>query len=198
MPELRCNGQIYCPGFGQDRLNFHRTPGRGTAGGWGLTLPGQTEPGIPYHVPSRWVPVGRAARRELSLTARERAVPVWSKRAGLFLSCFLLICIVVVPVSLCFAVLLNCPYPDPPVSASFHFPPHAGGWRGGRVALLLPAAAETKTYIQVQSCSLKEHHFLALDFKERLFVPQATLMYKKQYRNISDSVQRALMFLHFI
>ena len=24
-----------CPGFGQDRVNFHRTPGRGTAGGWG-------------------------------------------------------------------------------------------------------------------------------------------------------------------
>jgi len=24
-----------CPGFGQDRVNFHRTPGRGTArGGW--------------------------------------------------------------------------------------------------------------------------------------------------------------------
>jgi len=47
-----------CPGFGQDRVNFHRTPGRGTARGWGLTPPGQTEPGIPYHVISRWVPVG--------------------------------------------------------------------------------------------------------------------------------------------
>jgi len=32
-----------CPGFGQDRVNFHR-PG-------GLTPPGQTEQGIPYHVP---------------------------------------------------------------------------------------------------------------------------------------------------
>jgi len=55
-----------CPGFGQDRVNFHQTPGRYTAGGWGLTPPGQTEPGIPYHVMSRWVPVGGAARRELS------------------------------------------------------------------------------------------------------------------------------------
>ena len=54
-----------CPGFGQNRGNFHRNPGRGTAGGWGLTPPGQTEPGIPYHVPSRWVSVGGgAARRE--------------------------------------------------------------------------------------------------------------------------------------
>ena len=53
-----------CPGFGQDRVNFHWTPGRSTAGGWGLTPPGQTEPGIPYHVTSRWVPVGGAAQRE--------------------------------------------------------------------------------------------------------------------------------------
>jgi len=46
-----------------------------------------------------------------------------------------------------FAVLLNCPYPNPPVflPVSFHSPPHRGGGRGGRVALLLPAAAETKT-----------------------------------------------------
>jgi len=33
----------------------------------GLTPPGQTEPGIPYHVPPRWVTVGAgAAQRELS------------------------------------------------------------------------------------------------------------------------------------
>ena len=52
-----------CPGFGQNRVNFHWTPGRGTAGGWGLTPPGQTEPDIPYHVTSRWVPVGGAAQQ---------------------------------------------------------------------------------------------------------------------------------------
>ena len=51
-------GEGDCPGFGQNRVNFHRNPGRGTAGGWGLTPPGQTEPRIPYHVTSRWVPVG--------------------------------------------------------------------------------------------------------------------------------------------
>jgi len=46
-----------------------------------------------------------------------------------------------------FAVLLNCPYPNPPVSAcfSFHSPPHPSGGRGGRVALLLLAVAETRT-----------------------------------------------------
>jgi len=87
-----------CPGFGQDRVNFHWTPGSGTAGGWGLTPPGQTEPGIPYHG-------GEGRRGGNSLAARERAAPVRSERESLFLSCFLLICIVVVPVSLC---LLFC------------------------------------------------------------------------------------------
>ena len=55
-----------CPGFGQDRVNFHRTPRRGTAGGWGLTPPGQTEPGVPYPVTSHWVPLGGVAQREPS------------------------------------------------------------------------------------------------------------------------------------
>jgi len=102
-----------CPGFGQDRVNFHRTPGRGTAGtagGWGLTPPGQTEQGIPYmcrHAGFRW---GRRRGGD-SLAAREGAAPVLSGRAGLFcdLFCrvFLLVCIVVVPVpSVCCSVKL--------------------------------------------------------------------------------------------
>jgi len=33
---------------------------------------------------------------------------------------------------------------------SFHSPPHAGGGRGSRVALLLLAAAETETLIGAQ------------------------------------------------
>jgi len=47
-----------------------------------------------------------------------------------------------------FAVLLNCPYPDPLVFCLFFFrsPPHPGGGRGSRVALLLLAAAETRTF----------------------------------------------------
>jgi len=35
-------------------------------GGLTQPQPGQTEQGIPYHVPSRWVPVGGAARQELT------------------------------------------------------------------------------------------------------------------------------------
>ena len=137
VPRERLKYIEQCPGFGQDRVNFHRTPGRGTAGGWGLTPPGQTEPGVPYPVPSRWVPGrggGGAAQRSgnwlsrlggtrLRCCAGERL----SGSCGSLL-CFLLICTVVVPVCL-FAVLLNCPYPDPPVSASF-FPFSSARRRG--------------------------------------------------------------------
>jgi len=100
-----------CPGFGQDRVDFYQTPGRGTAGGWGLTPPGQTELGIPYHVPSRGVPVGEGAARRDSLAARERAVPVLSGRTPLWgravCSVYPLFCTVVVPVpSVCCSVKL--------------------------------------------------------------------------------------------
>ena len=123
-----------CPGFGQNRVNFHRTPGTGTAGGWGLTPPGQTEPGIPYHVTSRWVPVwgggvagrhsrlGRAQRRSgFGRAAVVRFVVVFSPYLYRCCSCFPL-----------FAVLLNCPYPDPPVSASFFSFSSTCWWGEGR------------------------------------------------------------------
>jgi len=78
-------------------------------GGWGLTPPGQREPGIPYPVMSRWVPVGGgsvAGTRSRLGGARRRSCSGerLSGSYGLLL-CFLLICIVVVPVSLC---LLFC------------------------------------------------------------------------------------------
>ena len=67
----------------------------------GLTPPGQTEKGIPYHVPSCWVPVGGSWGWEPTRGSGAR-VPVRSGRAALwivrFVSYFLLICIVVVPV----------------------------------------------------------------------------------------------------
>jgi len=90
-----------CPGFGQDRVNFHQNPGRGTPGRLTQPQPGQTEPGIPYHVPSRWVTTGGMAWRELTHSSGARA-PFLSGRTALwvvrFVSCFLLICIVVVAV----------------------------------------------------------------------------------------------------
>jgi len=118
-----CLSQVQCPGFGQARVNFHRTPGRGTAGGWGLTPPGQTEPGIPYPVSSRWVPVGGAARWGLTRGLEGGAAPVLCGRAAVWVVRFVVVfspylyrCCSYFPL---FAVLLNCPYPDPPASASF-------------------------------------------------------------------------------
>jgi len=42
----------HCPGFGQDRVNFHRTPARGTAGGMGAdpTRPNRARCSIPCDV----------------------------------------------------------------------------------------------------------------------------------------------------
>jgi len=66
----------------------------------GLTPPGQTEPGIPYHVPSCEVPVGGTGASG-TLAAGERAVAAVRERGSLvvqFVLCFLLICIIVVTV----------------------------------------------------------------------------------------------------
>ena len=140
-----------CPGFGLDRVNFHQNPGRGTAGWADPTPTWPNRAGYSIPLPSCWVLVGWAARRELTRSSgvhgagrvREngsvaRAVRVFSPYLYRCCSC-----------SLLFAVLLNCPYPSPPVFLpfSFHSPPPPGGGRGGRVALLLPAAAKTKTLI---------------------------------------------------
>jgi len=144
-----------CPGFGQDRVNFHRTPGRGTAEGWGLTPPGQTEPGIPYHVKSRWVPVGgegAAGTHSRLGSAWRRSCPreqvccaslcrIFSLFVSLLLLFPLFCCSVKLPLSrptsvcLLLSILLRTLVGG-----------GAAAWR-----FLLPAAAETKTQWHVQS-----------------------------------------------
>jgi len=100
---------INCPGFGKDRVNFHRTPGRGTAGGADPTCLNRAGYSIACAVM-----LGSGAG-ELgsgnSLAARERAAAVRSRRAALwvvrFVLCFPLFCIVIVPVpSVCCSVKL--------------------------------------------------------------------------------------------
>jgi len=89
-----------CPGFGQDRVNFHRTPGRGTARLADPTWPDRAGYSIPCAV--MLGSGGGELSGGNSLTAREHAAPVRSGRAALwvvwFVLCFPLICIVVVPV----------------------------------------------------------------------------------------------------
>jgi len=82
-----------CPGFGQDRVNFHRTPGRGTAGRADPTWPNRAG----YSVPCA-VMLGSGGEERgggNSLAARERAAAL---SAGCFVLCIPLMCIVVVPV----------------------------------------------------------------------------------------------------
>jgi len=62
-----------CPGFGQDRVNFHQTPGRGTAGRADPTWPNRTGYSIPCHAGFR---CGGAGRGELTLGSGARGSSV--------------------------------------------------------------------------------------------------------------------------
>ena len=119
-------------------------------GGLTQPQPGQTEPGIPYHVPSCWVPEGGGAAGTHSRlgSAWRRSYPGERVCSASLCRIFSLSVSLVLLFPL-FAVLLNCPYPDPPISAcffSFSSAPWRGeGWpRGAFVA----SAAETKTQVQ--------------------------------------------------
>jgi len=112
-----------CPGFGQDRVNFHQNPGRGTAA-WADPTP--TWPNrAGYSIPC--VLMLGSGRGELgggnSLTPRELTALVRSGRATLSGLCGLgHVFSLSVPLLFLFplfAVLLNCPYPDPPVFCLF-------------------------------------------------------------------------------
>jgi len=73
----------------------------------GLAQPGQTEQGIPYHVPSCCILAGGKLGGGNSRAAGARGGRRWERLCPflLFVLCFPLICIVVVNVSLC---LLFC------------------------------------------------------------------------------------------
>jgi len=127
-----------CPGFGQDRVNFTGIQEGAQPGGLTQPQPGQTEPGVPYHVPSCRVPVGGegAVRQEtpsrLGSTRRQSGREQLCSAGSVlrFVLCIPLFCIVFLfPL---FAVLLNCPYPDPPVSACFFPFSSAPRWGEGR------------------------------------------------------------------
>jgi len=130
----------YCPGFGQNRINFHWNPGRDTAGRADPHLAKQSRVfhTMCHHAGFRW---GVAGRGELS---RGSGAQRWEWLSGLCGLC----CVFSLSVSLLllfplFAVLLNCPYPDPPVSACF-FPFCSAPWQGEGWphGALLPATAK--------------------------------------------------------
>jgi len=93
------------------------------------------------HVGLRW---GGAAQQELTRGAGVDSDGPGGQLSRLCCSCFVFsLSVSLLLLFPLFAVLLNCPYPDPPVSAClFHCTPHRGGGRGSRVVLLLPATVE--------------------------------------------------------
>ena len=133
-----------CPGFGQDRVNFHRTPGRGTAGRADPTWPNRAGYSIPCAV--MLGSTGGELGSGNSLEAR---------LSGLCDLC----CVFSLSVSLLFlfplfAVLLNCPYPDPPVSARFFPFSSAPRRREGRLRdAFVASCSQTITLSQVVSLS---------------------------------------------
>ena len=120
-----------CPGFGQDRVNFHRLQ-EGTQSG-------RADPSWPYRA-GYSIPCaamlgagggelgGRNSLAGWELAAAavvERGCVVWS----------VLFCVFPISVSLLllfplFAVLLNCPYPDPPPVSACFFPFSSAPRRG--------------------------------------------------------------------
>ena len=92
-----------------------------------------------------------AAGRQSRLGSTQQQVVRVALCILLFVLCILLICIVVVTVPfVCCSVKLPLFRPTGFLPVSFHSPPHHGGGRGGRVVLLLPVAAETKTLTGAQ------------------------------------------------
>jgi len=147
--------KVICPGFGQDRVNFHQNPGRGTA--W------QADPTWPntagYSIPCAIMLGSGGGELEggNSLTARE---PGRRSGPGGWLSGLCgLCCVFSSSVSLLllfplFAVLLNCPYPDPPVSARFFPFSSAPRRREGKLRdAFVASCSQTITLSQVVSLS---------------------------------------------
>jgi len=138
-----------CPGFGQDRVNFHQNPGRGTAG-WAdstPTWPNRAGYSIPCALLLGSGGDGGAAGTLSRLGSAQQRFDLRERFCSVGLFCVFPFSVSSLFLFPLFAVLLNCPYPDSPVFClfSFHSPPHSGRGRGSCVALLLPAAAETRT-----------------------------------------------------
>ena len=110
---------MWCPGFGQDRVNFHQNPRRGTTGRADPTWPNRAGYSIPCAVMVGSCG-GKLGSRN-SLAAREHS--------GSSLCCVFSFSVSLLLLFPLFAVLLNCPYPDPPASACF-FPFSSAPRRG--------------------------------------------------------------------
>jgi len=104
-------------------------PGRDTAGQADPTWPNREGYSIPCAV---MLGSGGGRGSGNSLMARERTVaPVRENGSVDCLCCVFSLSVLLLLVFPLFSVLLNCPYPDPPVSACF-FPFSSVPWQGGK------------------------------------------------------------------
>jgi len=124
---------MVCPGFSQDRVNLHQNPGRGTAG-WADPTP--TWPNrAGYSIPcAAMLCSGGGGSGAVGTHLRLGSAQCWSSSGERLCRLCGLCCVFSFSVSLLFLfplffVLLNCPYPDPPVSACF-FPFSSAPQRG--------------------------------------------------------------------
>ena len=125
-----------CPGFGQDRVNFHQESGGNTAGWADPTWPNRAGYSIPCAI------MLGSSGGELG---SGKAVVAWERTwwrvvrvalcVLLFVLCILLIRIVVVTVPfVCCSVKLPLSQPTIFLPVSFYSPSHPSGGRGGRAA----------------------------------------------------------------
>ena len=150
-----------CSGFGRTGLIFTGIR-EGTQLG-GLTQHGQTEQCILYRVPSCWVLVGGAGRQEGSRGWGVRGCGWWWELLSVFccLSCVFSLSVLLLLLFPLFAVLLNCPYPDPPtqqflpVSFLFSSAPRleAGGeGKGGKATAWCFCCRPQLNYNKLRHC----------------------------------------------
>jgi len=136
------------PGFGQDRVNFQQNPGRDTSG--------RADPTWPNRAGVMLGSSGEERGSGNSLVARECAR--WSGPAEQLSGLWSLCCVFSLSVSLLllfplFTVLLNCPYPDPPVFACFFPFSSTSRWAEGRPRGAF-VAGRSQTITQIISCRL--------------------------------------------
>jgi len=136
-------------------LIFTRIQEGAQPGGLTQPQPGQTEPGIPYHVPSCWVPVkGDGAVGTLSRLGRAQRRCRPGERfcsPGLFcIFPFSVLLLLLFPF-LCCSVKLPLSWPTGFLPLSFHSPPHPGGGRGGRVA---PSCSQNQNINLAPKCGV--------------------------------------------
>ena len=152
----------------------------------GLTQPGQTEQGILYHVPSCWVLVGGGLGGGNSLVAQERAAAAVVESGFVARSGFVLFSVFPFSVSLLllfpvFAVLLNCPYPDPPLSA-FFFPFPACRREEGRLRGVFVAGGSRNQNTRVFLSTLFEKWHKCFPFSSHWGLPLTARTFQISWR----------------